>query len=116
MELSKVTIEDLYELVNNTLTGGWSIKKFTNNISLDIDDSETDTYIDMEIDKSDKKVDVSFVYFVGDEAYFDEGKSFYSLEELLSSLERINHITNLTLDEILIETNYSELHGSKGIL
>lgn len=29
MELSKVTIDDLYELANNTLTGGWTIKSGT---------------------------------------------------------------------------------------
>lgn len=112
MELSKVTINDLYELVNNTLTGGWTVKKFKDDIRLDIYDSEADTYIDMEIVKDNRKVDLTFTYFHGDDAYFSEEKSYYYQDELLEGLKKINHIANSTLDEVLTETNYNHRWGT----
>lgn len=110
MELSKVTIDDLYELINNTLTGGWTIKKFTNDIRFDMDDSESGMYIDVEIEKDDRKVDLTFTYYVGDEAYFNETKSFYYQDELLEALKKINHIANSTVDE----ANIILLHQQMG--
>lgn len=112
MELSKVTIEDLFDLVKNNLTGNWDIRKFTNDIRFDRDDSESSVYIDVEIEKDARKVGLTFTYFVGDEAYFNETKSFYYQDELLEALKKINHIANSTVDEVLAETNYNHRWGT----
>ena len=116
MELSKITIDDLYELVKSTLWC-WNIKKSGKDILIDVGDADSDKYIEMEVRKCGKEVGVTFIlYSSGDDTYFNEEKSFDNLDDLVASLTKIDHFSNMTIDEILAETNYSELHGGKDIL
>lgn len=116
MELSKVTIDDLYELVKSTLWG-WNTKKNGKEIFIDFGDADSDKYIEMEMRVNGGKVEVTFILYSGDETYFNEEKSFDNQVELIDSLKKINYISNLTIDEILANTDYLEFHGTcKSIL
>ena len=112
MELSKMSLDDLYELVKNTLCG-WNTKRLQNCIFLDLDVAESDKYIEMEMLVSGGKVEVTFILYSGDETYFNEEKSFDNQVELIDSLKKINYISNLTIDEILANTDYIEFHGTR---
>lgn len=116
MKLDEMILEDLLKWVKNTLTGNWNIKRVQKGILLDLGDAESDKYIEMEMRVSGKKVEVNLILYSGDETYFSEEKTFDSQVELMGSLKKVDRISNMTIDEILAETNYSELHGSKDIL
>ena len=116
MELSKMTLDDLYDLVKSTLWG-WNIKKNEKDILIDLGDADSDKYIEMEMRVKGGKVEVTFILYSGDETYFNEEKSFDNQVELIDSLKKINYISNMTIDEIFADTNYSELRGTyKNIL
>ena len=111
-----MSLDDLYELVKSTLWG-WNIKKNEKDVLMDLGDADSDKYIEMKIRKCAQKVEVTFILYSGDETYFNEAKSFDNQVELIDSLKKINYISNMTIDEILAETNYSELRGTyKNIL
>ena len=117
MKLDEMILEDILKWVKNTLTGNWNIKRVQKGILLDLGDAESDKYIEMEMRVSGGKVEVNFILYSGDETYFNEEKTFYSQVELISSLKKVDCISNMTIDEILAKTNYSELHGKyKSIL
>lgn len=111
MELSKMTLDDLYELVKSTLWG-WNIKKNEKDVLMELGDADSDKYIEMNIRKCGKKVEVTFILYSGDETYFNEEKPFDNSDDLVTSLTRIDHLSNMTIDEILTETNYTELRGT----
>lgn len=92
-------------------------KKSEKDILIDLGDADSDKYIEMAVRKCGKEVEVTFILYSGDETYFNEEKSFDNLDDLVASLTKIDHISNMTIDEILAETNYSELRGTyKNIL
>lgn len=107
-----MTRDDLINLVKNTLTGSWNINMWPGGIHLDLYEEDYGRFLELKVQKHGKNLELTFIYYVKDVAYFNEEKSFDNIDDLIGSLEKVNHITNLTLDEILIETNYSELRGT----